>query len=142
MAAGVYIRLVADTIGLGNADTAEVAETAKKAVAQVDRAAEVIRRLRALVRLDRSNRTSLSFEQIVKQTIELCQPDLDRAGVMVRFRTEWTFHVDDECPPAIEQVLINLMRNSIEAISNSGIRHGSILIEATLANDEFVEVRL
>ena len=142
MAAGVYIRLVADTIGLGNADTAEVAETAKKAVAQVDRAAEVIRRLRALVRLDRSNRTSLSFEQIVKQTIELCQPDLDRAGVMVRFRPPM------DLPPVmvdvlqIEQVLINLVRNSIEAISNSGIRHGSILIEATLANDEFVEVQL
>ena len=56
MAAGTYIRLVADTISSGNIDTAEVAETAKKAVSQVDRAAEVIRRLRALVRLDRSNR--------------------------------------------------------------------------------------
>ena len=142
MAAGVYIRLVADTIGLGNADTAEVAETAKKAVAQVDRAAEVIRRLRALVRLDRSNRTSISFEQIVKQTIELCQPDLDRAGVTARFRPPM------DLPPVmvdvlqIEQVLINLVRNSIEAISDSGSRHGSILIEAKLANDEFVEVQL
>ena len=56
MAAGTYIRLVADTISSGNIDTAEVVETAKKAVSQVDRAAEVIRRLRALVRLDRSNR--------------------------------------------------------------------------------------
>ena len=34
------------------------------------------------------------------------------------------------------------MRNSVEAISNSGSRHGSILIEAKLASTEFVEVRL
>jgi C4-dicarboxylate-specific signal transduction histidine kinase len=66
-AAGVYMRLAADSIRSGNANTAEAAETAKKAVAQVDRASEVIRRLRALVRLDRSNRTSFSFERIVKQ---------------------------------------------------------------------------
>ena len=49
MAAGTYIRLVADTISSGNIDTGEVAETAKKAAAQVDRAAQVIRRLRALL---------------------------------------------------------------------------------------------
>jgi two-component system sensor kinase FixL len=142
MAAGVYMRLVADTISLRNADTTEVVETAKKAVAQVDRAAEVIRRLRALVRLDRSNRTSLSFERIVKQTIELCQPDLDRANVTARFRPA------AQLPPVmvdvlqIEQVLLNLVHNSIEAISDSGSRHGSVLIEAKLASNEFVEVAL
>jgi len=142
MAAGVYMRLVADTIRFGNADTTEVAETAKKAVAQVDRAAGVIRRLRALVRLDRSNRTSLSFERIVEQTIDLCQPELDRANVTARLRP--AAHL----PPVmvdvlqIEQVLLNLVRNSIEAINNSGSRDGSILIEANLASNEFVEVAL
>jgi two-component system, LuxR family, sensor kinase FixL len=142
MAAGVYIRLVADTMTLGNADTAEAAETARKAVAQVDRASEVIRRLRALVRLDRSNRTSFSFKRIVEQAIELCQPDLDRASVTARYRPIAAL------PPVmvdvlqIEQVLLNLLRNSVEAISNSGSRHGSILIEAKLASNEFVEVRL
>jgi two-component system sensor kinase FixL len=127
---------------LGNADTAEAAETARKAVAQVDRASEVIRRLRALVRLDRSNRTSFSFKRIVEQAIELCQPDLDRASVTARYRPIAAL------PPVmvdvlqIEQVLLNLLRNSVEAISNSGSRHGSILIEAKLASNEFVEVRL
>jgi C4-dicarboxylate-specific signal transduction histidine kinase len=141
-AAGVYMRLVADSIRSGNANTAEAAETAKKAVAQVDRASEVIRRLRALVRLDRSNRTSFSFERIVKQTIELCQPDLDRVSVTARY------HPVAALPPVmvdslqIEQVLLNLVRNSVEAISNSGSLHGSILIEAKLASSEFVEVWL
>jgi two-component system, LuxR family, sensor kinase FixL len=142
MAAGVYIRLVRDTIGAGNANAAEIAETAKKAMAQVDRASEVIRRVRALVRLDRSNRTPLAFERIVKQVIELCQPDLDRTGITPQFRPAANL------PPVIvdvlqvEQVLLNLMRNSIEAISNSGSRHGSIVIEAKQASDEFIEVRL
>jgi two-component system, LuxR family, sensor kinase FixL len=142
MAAGVYVRLVRDTIGLQNADAAEITETAKKAIAQIDRASEVIRRVRALVRLDRSNRTSLAFERIVKQAIQLCEPDLERAGITTRFRPTAAL------PPVTvdilqaEQVLINLVRNSIEAISGSGSRHGTVVIEAKPISDEFIEVQL
>jgi two-component system, LuxR family, sensor kinase FixL len=142
MAAGTYARLAAHSISSGNGETAEVVETANKAVAQIDRAAEVIRRLRALVRLDRSNRAPISFERIVKETIELCRPDLDRAGVTARFA------LAADLPPVmvdilqIEQVVLNLMRNSIEAISDSGSPRGSISIEARQADSEFVEVRV
>ena len=76
MAAGTYARLVADTVGSGSAGANEIVEIAKKAVAQVDRAAEVIRRLRALVRLDRSNRAPVPFDRIIKETLDLCRPDL------------------------------------------------------------------
>jgi len=142
MAAGTYIRLVADSMRSGKVDPAEVTETAKKAVAQIDRAAEVIRRLWALVRLDRSNRIPVRFERIVKGMIELCKPDLDQAGVTARSK------LAADLPPVlvdvlqIEQVLSNLMRNSIEAISDSGGTKGSIWIEAKPANDDFIEVRV
>jgi signal transduction histidine kinase len=142
MAAGTYIRLVADSMGSGKVDRAEVTETAKKAVSQIDRAAEVIRRLRALVRLDRSNRTPVGLDRIVKGMIELCQPDLDQAGITARSK------LAADLPPVlvdvlqIEQVLSNLMRNCIEAISDSGATKGSIWIEAKLANDDFIEVRV
>jgi two-component system sensor kinase FixL len=142
MAAGTYTRLVADAISSGNADAAEVAQTARKAVAQVDRAAEVIRRLRALVRLDRSNRAPFSFERIVKETIELCRPDLDRTGVTARYSLAANLRPVMVDMLQIEQVLVNLMRNSIEAIDDGGSPHGSILIEAKQADDGFVEIRL
>jgi anti-sigma regulatory factor (Ser/Thr protein kinase) len=142
MAAGTYIRLVADTISSDTIDTGEVAETAKKAAAQVDRAAQVIRRLRALVRLDRSNRAPVRFERIVKGIIELCKPDLDRAGIAAHA------HLAAGLPPVlvdvlqIEQVVLNLVRNSIEAISDSGGTGGSIWIEARRADDDFIEVHV
>jgi two-component system, LuxR family, sensor kinase FixL len=142
MAAGTYTRLVVDTINSGSVDAAEVAETAKKAMAQVDRAAEVIRRLRALVRLDRSNRAPFPFERIVKETIELCRPDLDIAGVTARFTLAGNLQPVMVDILQVEQVLLNLVRNSIEAIGDSGNPRGSILIEANPADNEFVEVRL
>jgi signal transduction histidine kinase len=74
--------------------------------------------------------------------IELCKPDLDQAEVTARSK------LAADLPPVlvdvlqIEQVLSNLMRNSIEAISDSGGTKGSIWIEAKPANDDFIEVRV
>ena len=140
MAAGTYTRLVDDAIRTGNANTGMVAETAKKAAAQVERAAEVVRRLRALVRLDRSNRVACRVDRIVRETIDLCRPDLDRLGVNVHLS------LAAGLPPVmvdmlqVEQALLNLVRNSMEAIGGAG--RGTISVEAVLAGAEFVEIRV
>jgi len=142
MAAGTYTRLVDDAIATGGVSAAVVADTAKKAVAQVERAAEVVRRLRALVRLDRSNRAPCRFERVVKETLDLCQPDLDRAHIAVRAT------LAPDLPPLmidllqIEQALINLVRNAIEAIRDGGAGRGTVTIEAKAADTDMVEVRV
>jgi signal transduction histidine kinase len=137
MAAGIYTRLVDDAIRTGNGSTDAAAETARKAASQVERAAEVVRRLRALVRLDRTNRAACRVGRIVRETIDLCQPDLDRAGVTVQLS------IPAGLPPVmvdvlqIEQALLNLVRNSIDAIGKSA---GTIAIEAELRDSDFVEI--
>ena len=140
MAAGTYTRLIADMASSTRPDMTEVADFAKKAVAQMDRAAEVIRRLRALVRLDRSNQRVCSFQGIVNEAIELCRPSLDRGGISARYREAAGL------PPLmvdrleVEQVLINLIRNSVEAIEGSGNLGGSISIEAKPTGGKFVDI--
>lgn len=142
MAAGTYTRLVSDAMSAGDADVAVVAETAKKAVAQVERAADVVRHLRALVRLDRSNRTPCKFERIVEETLTLCQPDLDRAHVSVRIALAANLLPVVVDMLQIEQVLINLLRNAAEAIGESASVGGSVLIEAKPLDADFIEVRV
>lgn len=139
MAAGTYTRLVNDAMSAAPVDVVTAAETAKKAVAQVERAAEVVRHLRALVRLDRSSRAPCRFEQIIEEALELCRPDLDRTHVTART------DIASDLPRImvdllqVEQVLINLLRNAIEAIGN---RRGSILIAAKAFDAEFIEIRV
>ncbi|HET7167167.1 MAG TPA: MASE1 domain-containing protein [Pseudolabrys sp.] len=142
MAAGTYTRLVNDAMSTAPVDVVTVAETAKKAVAQVERAAEVVRHLRALVRLDRSNRAPCRFERIVEETIELCQPDLDRMHVTVRTVIAADLPRIMVDLLQIEQVLINLLRNAIEAIGESEILRGTVLIDAKVFDADFVEVRV
>ena len=141
MAAGTYTRLVNDAMSAQSVDVVTVAETAKKAVAQVERAAEVVRHLRALVRLDRSNRAPCRLEQIVQETIELCQPDLDRMHVTIRTAIADIPRVMVDLLQ-IEQVLINLLRNAVEAIDESESLRGHVLIEAKVLDTDFVEVRV
>jgi signal transduction histidine kinase len=139
MAAGTYTRLVNDAMSAAPVDVVTAAETAKKAVAQVERAAEVVRHLRALVRLDRSNRAPCRTDQIVDEALELCRPDLDRTRVAVRT------DIAADLPRImvdllqVEQVLINLLRNAIEAIGNM---RGSVLIAAKQFGAEFIEIRV
>lgn len=142
MAAGIYTRLVEHALRSGHGNSEAAAETAQKAAAQVERAAAVVRRLRALVRLDRSNRVVCRVDHIVRETIDLCQPDLDRAGVKVQQS------VASGLPPVmvdmlqIEQALLNLVRNSIDAIGAARHGEGTIAIEATLRDADFIEVNV
>lgn len=140
-AAGTYARLVVDTLRTGQRDDAAIVETAGKAATQVERAAEVVRRLRALIRLDQTGRAPAGIERIVRETLELCQPDLDRYGIRARVS------LDSSLPAVlvdllqIEQVLLNLIRNAIDAMQESG-PGGMIVIEAVRGEPGFVELRI
>jgi signal transduction histidine kinase len=142
MAAGTYARLVAETLRGGRRDDLSVVETAGKAVAQVERAAEVVRRLRALIRLDQSGRAPTSVDRIMRETLDLSRPDFDRHGVTARLALE------SGLPPVmvdllqVEQVVLNLVRNAIEAMHDAGHRGGTITISARRAEAEVeIEIR-
>jgi two-component system, LuxR family, sensor kinase FixL len=141
-AAGTYARLVNDTLREGSADAVALAATAQKAAVQIERAAEVVRRLRALVRLDRSARAPCNVERIVKETVALCQPALDEHHIDIRSS------VDPRLPPVtadalqIGQTLLNLMRNAIDAVAETKRAGGMITIESSVNGGGDVEVRV
>ena len=141
-AAGTYTRLVKDALQEGDSDRAMVVETAEKAAAQVERAAEVVRRLRALVRLDRSARAPCSVERIVKETIALCQPNLDRGQIAVRSSVAANLPLVMVDMLQIEQTLLNLVRNSIDAITEAKQADGTISIAAVYEEGDSVEIRV
>lgn len=141
-AAGTYARLVADTLRDGKRDDPSVAETAGKAAAQVERAASVVRRLRALIRLDQTGRAPVQAETILRETLQLVRPQLDRQNVTARVR------IEDGLPAVmadllqIEQVLLNLLRNAAEAIESQGAGGGAIAIDVARDGADAVSFRV
>ena len=139
-AAGTYTRFVAHALRSGDEHPDALAEAAIKAAAQVERASEVMKRLRALVQLDDSNVIASRVDCIVRETIDLCRPDLDRAGVKIEQSVVVGLPMVMVDMLQIEQVLLNLIRNSIEAIREAGQR--TIVVEATLKDADFVVVSM
>lgn len=139
MAASTYTRLVAEAIAR-DGQQGRISEAANKAAAQVERAAEVVRRLRELIRLGRSDLAPASVSRVVDEALDLLQPDIERSAVRIERR------LPEELPPVmadalqIEQVLLNLIRNSIEAIREAGFASGTISIEARQVGEAFVEI--
>src|SRR5215470_709793 len=140
MAAGTYTRLVGEAISSSDGQAGAAAEAVKKATAQIERAAEVVHRLRALVRLDQSNRIACEVDHIVQETISLCQPDLDRVAVRLHHTVAADLSPVMVDVLQIEQALLNLVRNSIDAIGKD--KQGTIWIEAATAGTDFVQIRV
>jgi two-component system sensor kinase FixL len=141
-AARTYARLVADAAREDCVNSAEIADIAAKAVAQVERAAQVVRSLRSLLSLDRGNHLVCSVERLIREALALCEPELDQVNAKVRVATASRLPAVLVDSLQIEQTLLNLIRNSIDAFKAASISGGAILIEAVAAGEGFVEIRV
>ena len=108
----------------------------------MERAAEVVRRLRGLIQLGRSEIAPVMVSRIVQESLDLLRPEIDRHNITVREQ------MARDLPPVmadilqVEQVLINLVRNSIEAIGAARLDGGNVAIEAVAGEAGYVEVRV
>ena len=85
-AAGTYTNIVAESLQDETLKDQSISEMADKAAAQINRAADVVRRLRTLVRLGRSDLSATSISLIVQEASDIARPDLDRQNTTLCHR--------------------------------------------------------
>jgi two-component system, LuxR family, sensor kinase FixL len=139
MAARVYLRLAGDAVANAEAKE-EIVSAVANATAQIDRAGDVIRRLREFIQFGTVDATPSDLLGIARSSIRMLQPELERAEIIVAedFPADLTLVLVD--PLQIELVLTNLLRNSIEAISTAHIEQGRVTIKASHVDRDWVEV--
>ena len=92
------------------------------------RAGEAIRHLRAFVGRGRIDPVALDLNTVVRNICTLMVPKVRSRRISL------VLDLDESLPQVmavavhIEQVLLNLMRNAIDAIRDSGMKHGSISV--------------
>lgn len=104
---------------------------------QGQRAGEIIRRLREFVRKKEPRRSTIDLNELIQTAVALTHHDADRHGITLELDLEpgsFPVMVDRL---QIEQVILNLVRNGIEAITDSGYRHGHIKITSHVNDDAF-----
>jgi PAS domain S-box-containing protein len=111
---GMVSRVDADSI-----DKADLVAALRKTARQAERAAQIIRRIRAFVKKSEPQRQSAHARQIVEDAVELAGIELRRRNVAIRTYVAQRLPPLEVDPILIEQVLMNLLKNAAEAIDSA-----------------------
>lgn len=107
-------------------------------VSQVQRASNIIKMLRSLVRKDRPRRTTTALNDLVRSTVFLMEPALRDAGVRLSLDlcAQPTLLLCD--PIQISQVLLNLLQNALEALEEVPRERRAVSIGTTVDQNTVV----
>jgi len=135
-----YARLAKIALDKPTPDTEIARQAAGHAVTQVDRAAEVVRRLRDFIRLGRNEMAVHAVPELIREAVSHCQSDLTaaRVGVEIRIARNVPAVMCDGLQ--IQQVLINLIRNAAESVASTGRAGGHVVVEASRAETDRVRL--
>ena len=112
----------------------------ERASEQAHRAGEVIRHLREFVSKGSNNKSRVVLDKLIQGVIDLVSWELRDSDIQVVFQQDPRAHEVCVDKIQVEQVLINLVRNSIEAIRGAGISGGQVDIATRLTADGSIEV--
>ncbi|MEL6522084.1 MAG: cache domain-containing protein [Pseudomonadota bacterium] len=116
----------------------ELLQSLEAADEQAHRAAEIIRALRSFVRKDTGERSHFDFYELLEQTLRLLRTEATDSGVRIFYKTSPLPQVVGN-RVQIAQVLVNLLRNAIEAVAMSGNNCRKINVTAQ-QTDRSVEI--
>ena len=104
-------------------DLEEAREAVQRIIRDGKRASEVIARIRALLKRTATNRLPLDINEVIQETMALAQNEAGRRRVPLRtdFAASLPSVLGDRVQ--LQQVILNLMMNGIEAMSS--VSHGS-----------------
>jgi two-component system sensor kinase FixL len=106
------------------------------------RAAEVIRRIRALVKKMPPRKDVLDMNEAIREVIALTQNELQRSAVTLRTRLSSEVPLVPADRTQLQQVMLNLIVNAVEAMNEVRDRPRELTVSSgSESNDVFVEVR-
>jgi len=124
----------------GNAKTEDVLSAMQKASFQAERAGKIIRRVREFVKKSEPRRSAVKITEVLEDAIGFADIDARRTGM--RIQTE----IEPDLPPVyadrimIEQVLLNLIRNGLDAMNDTLPEARVLTVRVHRFGDAAVEV--
>jgi two-component system sensor kinase FixL len=111
---------------------ADLLEALRQITAQTSRAADILRRLRALSRSHRAEHGPASLNALVSELYDLVQTDALVHGVQLTVDLAPELPEVQVDPGQIQQALLNLVRNSLDALAGQRSSGGHITIRTSL----------
>ncbi|QHO75650.1 PAS domain-containing sensor histidine kinase [Bradyrhizobium sp. CCBAU 051011] len=128
-------RLLADST---DANAPKIEAALDRAAEQAIRAGDIIRRLRDFVARDASEKRVESLSKMIEEAGALGLTGAREQGVFLRFNLDPTCDLVLADRVQIQQVLVNLFRNALEAMAVS--THRELIASNTKAADDMIEI--
>ncbi len=125
----------------GDLGTQELVDIQRKIARQAQRAGEIIRRVHDFVRRSEPKREPLDLNAVILEALALLEPDVRKRGM--RVISELASGLPTVCadPLMIEQVVVNLLRNAMDAMVDTP-RAGRRVTIATATDNGFITVQV
>lgn len=124
----------------GKAGADEMLPVVEQVRAQAERAGKIIRRMRNFARKSEPCRVAMDVNAMIREVAELAEPDVRRHQARLRLE------LADRAPPVladviqIEQVLLNLMLNGLEAMEAIHADDRELVVRTEAASPDTVKV--
>lgn len=137
-----YSQVAKNVLESGAADPATLAAACTGISEQVQRAADVIKNLRKLVRNREVEKTEIDLVQLVENVMGLINADTAHEGVAVEtiFENDLPSILGNSVQ--LQQVLLNLTRNAVDAMRDNVRRRKELAIEIVGPSAGCVEIRV
>lgn len=137
-----YAQACVRLLALPGADLTDVREALEQIAGQALRAGEIIRRLRSLVRKQETQRERADINQLIGELDALARADARINDVRITLDLAANPPVLSLDRVQIQQVLLNLLRNSIDALESIPTGHREVIIRTgtCIDGDVFVEI--
>ena len=121
---------------MGPGNEQELDEALRDIAASGNRAGEVIRRLRAMLKKEEMQRTPLDVNQLIHEVLQLYRSDLINRGVVVRADLDYGLPAVVGDRVQLQQVLLNLVINACEAMADVAGERRLCICSRRLPGDE------
>lgn len=118
-------------IDAGRTDPSFLRDGARGIMGQAERAAAIIRKIRAFVRRREAVRTELDLDEVVRETLALFEGLAARRGIPLRVFLAGDLPKVSADRVEIEQVLLNLLQNAVDAMVDHAGRERGITVRTS-----------
>ena len=117
----------------------QLGEILERAEKQAHRASQIVWHLREFLSKEDAHKEPVDIELVIEGVMDFMKPELKSGQVKVEYHSDARGCRIMASKVQIEQVLVNLVMNSLEAINGSKKTTGNIVIQAHLLPDDSIE---
>jgi C4-dicarboxylate-specific signal transduction histidine kinase len=118
----------------------QLSEMLELTMKQAHRAGDIIRNLREFVSKESKNKETFEIDRVIDGSVTFLKSEVQKSGVKIELHLGGQAQKVTANRVQIEQVLVNLVRNSLEALEHTISVDGRVDIQTRLLPNDMVEV--